>query len=134
MHESSSGPCEEISRRNATPLPAPIASPPIAPSSSPLKNSAQTVSSAERDPAHEREERHLDVVDHDLERERRGGLGVEVAALGRRVGGGLELARDQARGGRRVDQRPRRAPATAGTSSSAHAASTSRGRSASRRQ
>ena len=44
MHESSSGPCEEIRRRNATPLPAPIASPPTVPSSSPLKNSDQTVS------------------------------------------------------------------------------------------
>ena len=40
MHEISSGPCEEISRRNAIPLPAPIASPAIVPSSSPLKNSA----------------------------------------------------------------------------------------------
>ena len=40
MHEISSGPCEEISRRNAMPLPAPIARPPITPSSSPLKNSA----------------------------------------------------------------------------------------------
>ena len=44
MHEISSGPCEEISRRNAMPLPAPIASPAIVPSSSPLKNSAKTVS------------------------------------------------------------------------------------------
>ena len=133
MQEISSGPCEEISRRNAIPLPAPIASPAITPSSSPLKNSAQTVSDAERDPAHERQQRHLDVVEHHLERERRRGLGVEVAALGRRVGGGLELRRDQARGGRRVGQPPD-APSSAGTSSSAHAASISRGRSASRRQ
>ena len=40
MHEISSGPCEEIRRRKAMPLPAPIASPAIVPSSSPLKNSA----------------------------------------------------------------------------------------------
>ena len=65
----------------------------------------------ERDPAHERQQRHLDVVEHHLERERRRRLGVEVAALDRRVGGGLELGRDQARGRRRVDQRPRRRPA-----------------------
>ena len=56
-----------------SPLPAPIASPAITPSSSPLKNSAQTVSTPERDPAHERQQRHLDVVGHDLERERRRG-------------------------------------------------------------
>ena len=88
----------------------------------------------EGDPAHEREQRHLDVVGHHLERERRGGRGVEVAALGGRVGGGLELARDQPGGRRRVDQRPRPRRASPGTSSSAHAASTSNGRSASRRQ
>jgi len=40
MQEISKGPCEEIRRRNAMPLPAPIASPPITPSSNPLKNSA----------------------------------------------------------------------------------------------
>ena len=40
MQEISNGPCEEISRRNAMPLPAPIASPPITPSSNPLKNNA----------------------------------------------------------------------------------------------
>ena len=45
MHEISSGPWEETSRRNAIPLPAPIARPAIVPSSSPLKNSAITVSS-----------------------------------------------------------------------------------------
>ena len=40
MQEISSGPWEETSRRNATPLPAPIAIPAIVPSSRPLKNSA----------------------------------------------------------------------------------------------
>ena len=43
MHEISSGPCEDTSRRNARPLPPPIASPAIVPRSSPLKNSAQVV-------------------------------------------------------------------------------------------
>ncbi len=41
MHESSSGPCEEMSRRNAMPLPAPNASPPTTPRISPLKSSAR---------------------------------------------------------------------------------------------
>ena len=134
MHEISSGPCEEISRRNAIPLPAPIASPAIDAQDQPVEEQRPDGERAERDPAHERQERHLDVVEHDLERERRRGLGVEVAALGRRVGGRLELGRDQARGRRRVDQPPDRAAPPRAPSSSAQAASSSTGRSASRRQ
>ena len=133
MHESSSGPCEETSRRNATPLPAPIASPPIVPSSNPLKNSAKTVSDAEGDPARERDQRDLDVVGHHLGRERRGLGGVEVAALRGRIGGGLELGRDEPSRGARVD----RAPEPAGDrrhQQQRPAASTSTGRSASRCQ
>ena len=43
MHDSSSGPCADTSRRNAVPLPASIASPAMTPRIIPLKTSASSV-------------------------------------------------------------------------------------------
>ena len=109
MHEISSGPCEETSRRNATPLPPPIASPAIVPEQQPVEEQRPGRDHAERHAAHEREERHLDVVEHDRERERRGRRGVVVAPLRRRVGRRREVAGNHARGRRRIGQPPGRA-------------------------
>jgi hypothetical protein len=61
---------------------------------------------AEQQPADERHERHLDVVDQDLGGEHAALAGAEVAALGRRVGGAGEVRRDEADRGAGIDKPP----------------------------
>ena len=133
MHEISSGPCEEISRRNAMPLPAPIASPAMTPSSSPLKHSAQTVSAPYVIPPTNASSvtwmllnmtwnENADAVSASKSRPSTGGSAADWNSAG---------IRPAAAG---ASTSPQTAPSIAGTSSSAHAANSSAGRSASRRQ
>ena len=108
MHEISSGPCEEMSRRNATPLPGADREPRDHAQDEPVEHERVDRHEPERDPAREREQRHLDVVEHHLRGERGRLGGVEVAALDGRVRRALELGGHQARGGRRIHQCPTR--------------------------
>ena len=133
MQEISNGPCEEISRRNAIPLPAPIASPAITPRISPLKTSAQTVSTPNVIPPTNAMNvtwmllnitwnENADEVSASKSRPSTGGSAADWNSAG---------IRPAAAG---ASTSPHTAPPTAGTISSAQAANTTTGRSASRRQ
>ena len=133
MHDSSSGPCDEMSRMNASPLPAPNASPPIVPSSRPLNTSANTVPTPNSSPP-----TNAASVTWMLLTSTWVANTLPSPAPKSRPSAGGSAASAKSAGTRPTaapgSTSPHTAPATAGTSRSAHASAIIRGRSASRRQ
>ena len=109
MQESSSGPCAETSRRNAVAVARAEGQPADDAEDQPVVDEREHRAHARQDPAGEGGERDLDVVRHHLASRTPRLVGAEVAPLGRRVGGRLQLGGDEPERRAGVARRPQRA-------------------------